>query len=329
MALKSLTDMAGGGGGSTSDSDSGSDDDEKNNKQTEQAPTTAAMGNLRALTDPDAGDQSVAQESTAQTGTVVDFLEDPSPGGQDVIASDGDKDTTDTGVVATPEGGAVVETRDGSPTSAGPGRERLASLSDESDDSGESSPEWEAGANVTKNTWPGDPVSVSALVMNNGPAGTRGGGTANVTVSISGTGMSQSETVELGGGSRRSLDFTFGGARSLSPGEYTATVSINGNRMDSATFTRYEENGGSVNSSSDIDSSNSGSSSSDSQSQPSENDPGQMTGNPLPYTAFSGGGGSSDGGSGGAGMLSDLDPMMGVLAVAALGGAYAYTQRGS
>ncbi|WP_459194718.1 hypothetical protein [Halosimplex sp. J119] len=360
MALRNFTAMTGGGGSDSSDSEEEKEEDQQDSGNSPNGGdsggiTQAASGFMRAGLNEDAGSEEIESDKHSAVGTAVDKIitEESQP---NVTASDSDSgNKTETAVAS--EGvtggdggtGASVNTQTGEVDAGRPGdTSRVAeavqrAASDDSDDSNDSNdssgsdnssdsggPEWDAGANVTKNTWPGDPVSISAQVMNNGPSGTDGGGTATVTAAISGTGMSQSQTVELGGGGRRSLDFTFEGARSLSPGQYTATVSINGSQMDSATFTRHPENGGNVNSSSDIDSSNSDSSSG-SQNQQSGGDSEQSS-SPLPYTALtstpsSGGGGSSS--SSGSGSLVGVDPMMVLLGVVALGGGYVYTHRGS
>jgi len=367
--LKAFTDMAGGGGSDSSDTETEKEENQDDGGSSTSGSdsggaTQAASGFIRAGLHGEAGSEEIQSDKHSGVGTSVDMIS-TGEGSPDVVAGDTqslDKTVTAVASEAVTGGdggtGASVNTETGEVDAGRPGdTSRVAEAvqraqstdsdnSDDSDDSDNSNdsdgsdnsndsggPEWDAGANVTKNTWPGDPVSVSALVMNNGPGGTNGGGTATVTASISGTGMSQSKTVELGGGSRQSLDFTFEGARSLGPGTYTATVSINGSQMDSATFTRYEENGGNVNSSSNIDSTNSGTSP-DSQGQQSGADSDEQSSSPLPYTALtstprSGGGGSSSSSGSSGGMLASLDPMMAVLAVVALGGAYAVSQRGS
>lgn len=115
--------------------DSPEDDDSSNE------PVTAQTGTLRAATDPMAGAEQYKQKSTAQAGTTVDYLANTqNEDGRDVVAEgNASKGSTMTGVVGTPEGGAVVNSRDGEPISAGPGRDRLASLA--GDSGGDTQPE--------------------------------------------------------------------------------------------------------------------------------------------------------------------------------------------
>lgn len=297
---------------------SGPDDEEE-----EEQPQQANMAELRAATDPMAGAEGFKQESTAQAGTVVDFLESTDETEQDVVASDSPNDGSDnTGVVKTPEGGAVVTTEgDGTPKSAGPGRDRLASLADDSsNDSSDGSDRasFIGSLRLPHRVSQGDPFIFKVWTKNKGPAGKTGAGSRRYDINVRGTSISASRTVQLGGGQVRT--FTERGVasqtRNLSPGTYTVELKIGGDVEDTHTVT-VGAGGGDSSSPSGEDPQ------SDTQGDQGNGDPFAGLTGPRTFGSSSSGRGTDSGGSGG------FDSTLLILTVALLlGGGWYVTQGG-